>query len=212
MNKSCIFKVQKLQESQNLTAIRNKSGNKNFLRPAKFLNILCLFGVFVLCSCSSTSKITKQYIKTNIDKHHVNSSSRSQMIKLLKFSKLELTCYMNENEKMLVIGAKKRYRSRRLFREDITTYKKYTYVQLTPAECQQIIDQSMILKERITKEKPKEHEEIFYEYTVSNDLFISYRKSTYINNPIMDLWIDGNKYSIATTTLVSKLKKFLQMN
>lgn len=93
---------------------------------------------------------------------------------------------------------------------DQTQIAKITYTELNLAQCQSIIDNYKIIQARIVKEKPKLNEEIYHDFSVSNDLFISYRKAKGYSDYHLDFWIHGERYSLSTNTIIQKLEKFME--
>lgn len=177
---------------------------------------LIAFFTILLSSCLQTRYITEREIKNKIESHKENEFSTIRTFTVFKglshggSSYLELTGYRYNNQKGLIIGADRYYSARKKFQGDNTVIADITYLELTLIQCKAILENYKILQDRIQKEKPKMNEEIYHDYTVSNDLFISYRKrqgsssSTYI-----DFWIKGEKYRIVTSKVMKGLEKFM---
>jgi len=171
---------------------------------------------FLLTGCMQTRYITEKYIKTKIENHNEGEFSTIKTYTIFKGTSyddgayLELTGYKYANSKALVLGADKYYMARQKFKGDQTIIADIIYIELSLAQCKDIITNHKILQDKIKTEKPKMSEEIYHDFTVSKDLFISYRKSSgssTVSN--IDFWILGEKYSISTLTIINKLNKFI---
>lgn len=169
-----------------------------------------------LSGCMQTRYITERYIKNTIEKHQEGEFSTIRTYSIYQSSNfgtttyLELTGYKYHQTKALVIGTDRYYQARQKFKGDQTVIADINYIELSELQCRNILTNYKILQDRIKKEKPRKHEEIYHDFTVSRDLFISFRKSagepsiTYI-----DIWINGEKYRIATEKIMSKLTRFM---
>ncbi len=170
----------------------------------------------MLSSCMQTRYITEKYIKTKIENHNEGEFSTIKTYTIFKGTSsgggayLELTGYKYANSKALVLGADKYYMARQKFKGDQTIIADITYIELSLTQCKDIITNYKILQEKIKAEKPKMSEEIYHDFTVSKDLFISYRKSSGSSTvSYIDFWIQGEKYRISTLTIIKKLNKFI---
>ncbi len=180
--------------------------------------LLLSFGIsmILLSGCLQTRYITERYIKTNIENHKEGNFSSIKTYSIFQGasisggSYLELTGYKNGSTKGLVIGADKIYAARQKFKGDQTLLANITFVELSLAQCKSILDKYKLLQEKIKLEKPIINEEIYSDYTVSKDLFISFKISK-INRSVtfIDFWIDGEKYHVSTKTIMKKLNKFI---
>jgi hypothetical protein len=174
------------------------------------------FLTIMLSSCMQTRYITEKQIKNNIENHKENEFSTIRTYTVFKGtsygrgSYLELTGYKYDNKKALIIGADKYYMARKKFQGDNTVIADITYIELTLSQCKSILENYKVLQDKINKEKPKMNEEIYHDYTVSDDLFISYRKSSGSSSvTYIDFWIKGEKYRVSTITIMKKLEKFI---
>jgi hypothetical protein len=163
-----------------------------------------------------TRYITEKYFKTKIENHNVGEFSTIKTYTIFKGLSngrrgyLELTGYKYANSKALVLGADKYYMARQKFKGDQTMIADITYIELNMAQCKDIITNYIILLDKIKSEKPKMNEEIYHDFTVSKDLFISYRKSSGGSSVFdIDFWIQGEKYPISTQKIIKKLNKFM---
>jgi hypothetical protein len=164
-----------------------------------------------------TRYITERYIKNEVEKHQPNNFSSLKTYSIFKGNTyggsayLEFTGYKYLGNKGLVIGADRYYLARQKFQGDKTVIAEIEYVQLTIEQCKAILDNQKILADKIKSEKPLINEEIYHDFTISDDLFISYKKARgSMNVGYMDIWIKGEKYSILTSTLITKLNKFIE--
>lgn len=176
------------------------------------ITVLTLF----LTGCMNTRYITERYIKTNIEKHSEGDFSTIKTYSIFKGvsygggAYLELTGYKYNNKKELVIGADRYYMARKKFPGDQTTIAEITYIDLTLAQCKAILDNYQVLQSKVKAAKPKINEEIYHDYTVSDDLFISYKRTSgRSSRGYIDFWIKGEKYSLATNAIIAKLEKFM---
>ncbi len=184
------------------------------MKKQLFFSVIILF--FILSGCMQSRYITEKYIKTKIEKHIEGEFSSIKTYTIFKGvsygggAYLELTGYKYASKKALILGADKYYLARQKFKDDQTVIADITYIELSLAQCKSIVDNYQILLDKIKEEKPKMNEEIYHDYTVSDNLFISFRKTmgnsskSYIN-----FWINGEKYIISTNKIMNKLKKFL---
>lgn len=100
---------------------------------------------------------------------------------------------------------------RKNFVEDNSWATKTDFVHLNERECQSIVDNYKSLSEKIKSEKKtKINEEIYYDFTVSDDCFISFRKYTSSSTYIINIWIKGEKYTMKGTDMINSLEKFLK--
>ncbi len=183
---------------------------KNFTLLS-FLSLTLLFS-----GCMRTRYITEKYIKNNIEQHVEGKHSNIRTYSIFRGasygggSYLELTGYKYDSKKGLVIGADKYYQARQKFKGDQTVVAEYTYITLTLPQCKSILDNYKILLDKIKKEKVLTSEEVYHDFTVSEDLFISYRKSKGTSSiQYINLWVKGEKYLLSTGTLMQKLEKFM---
>lgn len=173
--------------------------------------------ITILSSCRQTRYITEQYIKTEIEDHKINTYSQIKTYSIFKGvttsrqQYVEFTGYKYNNQKGLVIGADRVYALRERFPNEAAKMVVVDYIKLTEEECKQIIDNYDKLVAQLTSEKPKMHEEIYADFTVNQNLFISLRKAGEPNELLyIHLWINKEKYSLSTYTLMRKLKEFLK--
>ena len=176
-----------------------------------------LAAILLLSSCMQTRYITEKYIKTSIENHTSGQFSSIKTYSIFKGttfdggSYLEFTGYKYNNNKALVIGADKYYLSRQKFKGDQTIIAEIVYIELSMAQCKDIIDNYKILLDKMKTESPRLNEEIYHDYTVSKDLFISYNKANISTSfSYMDFWIYGEKYCISTTRIINQLEKFMK--
>jgi hypothetical protein len=184
------------------------------MRKIHFL--IPLFLSLFLSGCMHTRYITEKYIKTEVEPHQpgefssIRTYSVFQGMALDNSAYLELTGYKLGTTKALIIGADKYYQARQKFHGDQTVIANITYIQLTAEQCGDILYNYTILQDKIRSESPGISEEVYHDYTVTKDFFISYRKSagsSSVSN--IDLWIAGEKYTIATGKIMKKLAKFI---
>lgn len=171
---------------------------------------------FFLTGCMETRYITEKYIKTNIENHKrgdfssIRTYSIYQQEDFKTGSYLEFTGYKYESKKAMIIGADKYYKARQKFIGDNTVIAEVNYIELDMKQCQSILDNYKILEDKLKNEGTISSEEVYQDFTVSNDMFISLKKGGMISGTFyIYVWIRGDKYSIETDALIRKLKKFM---
>lgn len=170
----------------------------------------------LLSGCMQSRYITEKFIKTKIENHKVGEFSSIKTYTIFKGASyggsayLELTGYKYENKKALIIGVDKYYMARQKFKGDQTLIADITYIELTLEQCKSILEKHQILLDKIKSKKAIMNETINEDFTISENLFISFRKS-YGNSSVskINLWINGDKYVISRNILMRKLSKFI---
>jgi len=181
----------------------------------KTILLLTIVLTFLLTGCMETRYITEKYIKTNIENHKEGDFSTIKAFSIFKGISFEGTGYIEltgckyTSNKTLVIGADKYYMMRQRFKGDQTIVADITYIDLSLTQCKSILDNYRILQDKIESEKTMMNEEIYHDFTVSKDLFISCRTSIGGSPSYIDFWIQGEKYSIPTAKIMKKLDKFM---
>lgn len=189
------------------------------MRKYPFLLVISIL-TFLQLSCRSARYITEQYIKNNIEEHKPGSSSSIRTYSMFKGNTanagryVELTGYKLNSRKGLVIGADRSYITKKVTGRTAVYTETETYIDyihLSFEQAKSILVNYQVLQDLTKREKPRSSEEVYHDYTVSEECFISFRKSgngdgsgiEYIN-----LWIKGEKYRLNTRQLVAKLKRF----
>jgi hypothetical protein len=179
------------------------------------LVIISLFGF----SCKNTRYITEAYIKNNVQEHPVDTKTSIKTYSIYQgMSKndknastyIEFTgCKYNDTKK-LVIGADNNYHAGGLLSRNIQAVVVIDYLVLNMSQTLAILSNYNELREMMRSESPIKDEEIYHDYSVSDDFYISFRKA--IGRPgikTIDVWVKGNKYPIKTKKFIKKLKKFI---
>ncbi len=181
----------------------------------KIASVLIIFSFFMFSCSMQTRYMTEKFIKTNIEVHKEKGFSSIKTFSIYQSNPsynfyLEFTGYKYKNKKGLVIGADKYYLARQKFIGDKSVFAEVTYIELSLDECKSILENYQMLLNKISAEHPRNNEEIYHDFTVNKDLFISYRKS-YSDYYAMDIlfWIKGEKYIVSTKTMINKLQKFM---
>ena len=178
--------------------------------------ILCLFTIIIFVKCSHTRLVTEQFIKNEIEKHENKSFSSIRLYSLYKnklsdVTFIELAGYKYNGEKKLVITADKLSNLKKAFKEDETKLRKTRFIVLDEEQCKGILNTYLDLRIRIENEKQKRSEDIYSDYTVTKDLFVSFKRmSKNQRMEKMDLWINGEKYTVVTNEIINKLNKFIE--
>ena len=181
--------------------------------------IICL--TILLIGCGITPRLgTESYIKNNIETHLVNEFSEIQTFTIFQGNSLsggggyiELVGYKYNNEEGLVISSDKRgiqKKSGVIVPEGITKF----YNVLSLNDCKMIIEKYEILKQKgkDSLEKRKKNNTLYFDYTISEDLFISIEHvntgmSDYLT--ILHFWIQGQKYSLNSYQIINDLTSFI---
>jgi hypothetical protein len=178
--------------------------------------ILSFCILFIFTKCSHTRYVTEQFIKNEIEKHENKEFSSIRIYSIYKkklsdVSFIEFSGYKCNNEKKLIITVDKLSALKKSFKEDETKLKKIRFVVLNEEQCKAIINSYQDLFLRIENTKQKRNEDVYSDYTVSKDLFLSIKrmgKNQRIDNT--DIWIDGDKYTVVTYEFINKLNKFIE--
>jgi len=178
---------------------------------------LILLIPFILSSCIQMRSITEQQIKTNVESHIPNEFSSIRTYSIFKGSSIdksayiELTGFKYRGQTGLMIGADKYYLARKKFAKDSSKIAKIRYLILNKDEVKSILVNYRQLLERIKDQKISRNEEVYYDFTVNKYLFVSFHKIKFksMGNTI-DFWIDGDKYTLNTKTIIGKLEKFMR--
>lgn len=175
--------------------------------------------VIFLCSCQNTRYITESFIKNNVEKHIEGNQSTIKTYSIYQgISKtnkksgayIEFTGCKYDGTKKLIVGADINYLARDNWRLNVVKIAEPTFVVLTMKQTIAILSNYDDLKGKIDAESPIISEEVYHDYSASDDLFISFRKA--IGNggsSEIDVWVKGEKYTIKTKTFIKKLKRFI---
>jgi hypothetical protein len=173
----------------------------------------------LLCSCQNTRYITESYIKNNIEKHVEGHQSTIKTYSIYQaISKknkksgayIEFTGCKYDGTKKLIIGADINYLARDNWRLNVVKIAEPTFVVLTMKQTIAILSNFDELKGKIDAEAPIISEEVYHDFTASDDFFISFRKA--IGNggsSEIDVWVKGEKYTIKSKKFINKLKRFI---
>lgn len=178
--------------------------------------ILSLCMIIIFTKCSHTRLVTEQFIKNEVEKHENKEFSSIRIYSLYKkklsdVTFIELSGYKYNNEKKLVITVDKLSALKKAFKEDETKLRKIRFVVLDEEQCKGILNSYLDLRIRIENEKQKRSEDIYSDYTVSKDLFVSFKRMNKNQRmEKMDLWINGEKYTVVTKEIINKLNKFIE--
>ena len=172
---------------------------------------------FILSGCMQMRYITEQQIKNNVENHVPNQVSSIRTYSIFKgmtfdnSAYLELTGFKYEGEKGLVIGADKYYQARQKFAADPTKIAEISYVRLSNEEVKAILVNYRLLQAKIKEQKIKANEEVYSDFTVNDNLFISFHKAKFAGNKnYIDFWVNKEKYTLETNTIMGKLEKFME--
>lgn len=185
----------------------------------KKVHFAVLLGVilFAMSSCNQTRYITERYVKNNIEKHTEGNFSNIRTYKIYRGGTanpgryLELTGYKYNGNKGLVIGTDRVSKARKKFVDDNTYLVTSEFTELTFAQAQSILDQYKILVSKLKSEKVIKEESVYHDYTVSTDVFISFKKTkSRKGDNNLNIWIRGEKYTLSLQTTIKRLQKFVK--
>ena len=171
----------------------------------------------VLGSCSTVRYDTERYLKTNVERHKTGEYSQLKIMSLYNQtsmkdgSHLEMAGYKYENHKGLVMVAYQYYKDRKPTKDDNNVISNTAFVKLDTAQCRTILTNCSELETKLKNEIPKSEEEIFADFTVSDDLFISMVKAKGSQIPSdIYLWIKGEKYTMNIEAWTTTLEEFMK--
>lgn len=177
-----------------------------------------LLGLLVatLTGCATTRGITEQYIKTELEEHEPGEYSEIRTFPIYQSSAssaatqyLELTGYKYKGAKGLVVGADKYFRQRPKFVGDQSAVAKINYVPLTDAQAQKLASVVDELLNKLRSNKATTgSEEMYQDYTITPELFVSYKRSRV--GMIPSLWVNGMKFPFTKEKFLNKMKRFLE--
>lgn len=165
-----------------------------------------------------TRYITEQYIKNNIETHERGALSNirtysihQQATKSTASRYVELTGYKYHGQKGMVIGVDRYYRTAARQTGLPMDMTAYTYVVLTEAEAKAMHNNIATIRGEIKAEaRPRYGEEVYVDYTVNENVFISVRRTAgNSRTTVIHLWVKGEKYTLKFSSFPKKLKKFL---
>ena len=167
--------------------------------------------------CNQTRYITERYIKNNIEQHKEGeySTIRTYIIYHGAASNgsryLEFTGYEYQGRKALVIGTDRLTLERKKFKEDNTVLVTSEFTRLSLAQAQLILNHYEELIKRLQSEKVKKGEAVYHDFTLSSEVFISFKKVKGINGKdTIHFWIKGEKYSLMQGKIIQRLRDFVR--
>lgn len=181
--------------------------------------IVVMFSLLYFTSCNvSTRQLTEQYIKTEIEDHIIGEQHYSSIHLIYQRALVnngedyvELAGYVGENEKKMIIAADKFYKMRAEFKGDKTLLQEVSFIELTEDDCKAILKNNRSLLSEISQAKSNsKKEKMFSDYTVNENMFVSYSKRK-DNNVIYHIWLYGVKYNISSKTLNEAIEEFLSL-
>ncbi|WP_159468309.1 hypothetical protein [Dyadobacter sp. 3J3] len=183
-----------------------------------FLICISVYAILSISGCRQARYITERHIKTDIEKHEVGKQSNIRTYSIFKGNTIgmsryiELTGYKLNGEKGLIVGADRNYITRVKYKGAVAVseYTNVDFIHLNIDQTKSILSNYSVLVEKIKNEKPQVNEEVYYDFTVSKDCFISFRRTNMGNNTeYIYFWINGEKYQLRTAVLINRLKKFV---
>jgi len=174
--------------------------------------ILIALGVLTIQSCmvTSNSYISENYIKTNIQEHIPDKFSKLETNEIYTNSNIEFTAFLTEDKEGLLIRGVKYYSTPKIVESERVVYEESNFVILELKDMRKIIAKLQSLKDMATSMKVEDLYELNYvDYTVSNDLFISYQKDVHSFDSLkyIYLWISSLKYTVESDDFLEILKE-----
>lgn len=182
----------------------------------------------VLGACKTQNVLSEKYIKTHVESHKTGEFGNLRLYPMIRNSatgsdgKLELVGYTFEQQKGAVLritkkktlampNAKMPKVPNLQASSEATADSTVRYIMLSEEQCKAIYDNYSVLKSKIKEEKPLKGEIVYHDYTVSKDLFVSFRKTIDQAPTVITFWVDGEKYYVPTKApnFTVRLKNFL---
>jgi len=201
-----------------------------------FITIILLS---MLPSCyTKKHNITEHYIKVYKQEHKLKEFSNIRIKQIYSNedydnsidSYIEFAGVKYNNQKFLVVGIAKITAEQDMMENDIAsnasevsdaptseTPVKYqnglSYATLSVEQCMDIVEKIEDLQKRIKSERTELNENVYFDYTVADDLIISVMKnSDNSTSEFISIWIKGQKHSVRTVDLSNALQSFLKYN
>jgi len=173
--------------------------------------------IFIVASCASVRYDTERYIKNNIESHQTGDFTSVRMMTLYNQANnkdgthLEMTAFKYKDKKGLLISAHQYYKDRKKAKEEGDAITNTAFIILDTTQCRAIINNYNLLETKIKKENAQVDEEIFIDYTVSSELYLSLGKSKGTSIPgDIALWVKCEKYMLSTEALLATLDDFMK--
>lgn len=184
-------------------------------RSQAVLVLILAFVVFT--GCKQIRYITERYVKNNVETHKEGQQSSIRTYTIYRGSPLQSTRYLEftgfkyQGNKGLIIGTSQRSMNRKKFKEDFTMIVEYDFTELSLMQAQSILDQYEVLLNKLKSEKVIKNESVYHDFTVSKDIFISFKKTRQKKgSDTMNIWIKGEKYSLPLKQIIKRLKQFVK--
>jgi hypothetical protein len=178
--------------------------------------IITILFVLSLTNCTPGRYITERYIKTKIESHTegqfttIKTKKFTGVVTVNKNAYIEFTGVKNGNEKLLVIGTDRNYKMRRKFKLAGAVLNDLVYVELTEVQCKTLLENFNKMKEKKQSASSISPENLYNDFTLTPEIFISCRKISPNNNiESIDLWLKGEKYSLEKEDFTYTLQKFI---
>lgn len=182
--------------------------------------VVILSGLFfILTGCKESLYLTEYYIKNKIEKHVPGEKSSIKTYSIFQgtskankvaSSYIEFTGVKYADTKQLVIGTDILYVAKGTGKSAMSMEKPPTYIILDVEKCQTILSTARILKAMLSSDLPVRNEEIYRDYTVSPDLYISVCKSKgHSGQRQIDVWVAEKKFTLKARKFINKLDRFI---
>lgn len=191
---------------------------QNLFQKLKITSVLLLFFIAQIAGgCNQIRYITERHIKNEIEQHRPGEFSNVRTYVIYRAPTtigtryVELTGYKYKGKKALVIGVDRIVVERKKFKEDNTLLVNFEFTELTLEQAQSILDQYKVLLDKIKTEKPIKNESVYHDFTLSPEVFISFKKTkSNKGTDTINFWIKGEKYSMLQGKIIERLREFVR--
>jgi hypothetical protein len=153
-----------------------------------------------------------------IEKHNPGEFSNIKVCEIYKTpaiggGTIEFIGYKLNDKKAMIITAGTSYTIAPTKGKPGETGGTTVYIELNFNQVKSILDNYKTLEEKIKKEQPVARETVYYDFTPSPDLFISFSRSygAFANQSAnnMHLWIGSEKFTLPSSAVIENLEEFV---
>jgi hypothetical protein len=188
------------------------------------IGVFVIAGLMFAYSCMPPTRLgsssIETYLKTSVEKHTGGEFSSIKLMAIyngLCFNgrSIELTGFKYNNKKGMVLAGSNnpspQQGTQQAKPEAVKT--EGILVVIDEIEARMILDNYKKLLEKIKADKPGFKETVFQDFTVNDELFISYCR-TYsafqgTSGTYVDLWIKGNKFTMYSVEFIKRMEEFI---
>ena len=192
----------------------------------------------LLTACSSTTNVYDYYIKNAIEKHKTGEIATSKSKLLLRLNEspnkaqVELVAFKKDTLKVLVFGshkvAKSFYINDSLYSFDVTDlYNRVRgddfirqmgdlsvfFTHIPASNVDAFLAAWPNVQSQYTTQIPKEKETLYVDYTLANDVILSFEKKSATQKLTeCTIWIGKRKHHVSTINLLKAFNDFKTFN